>query len=74
MHLSLIVDIAKAFDKVPHCALLNMLSPFGISGQPINWFQSYIFLIDINEKHYKVPIPSCLGVLLFLVYVNDIPH
>ena len=32
------LDFAKAFDKVPHCALLNKLSRFGISGQQINWF------------------------------------
>ena len=36
------LDFAKAFDKVPHCALLNKLSRFGISGQQINWFQSYL--------------------------------
>ena len=36
------LDFAKAFDKVPHCALLNKLSRFGIPGQQINWFQSYL--------------------------------
>ena len=36
------LDFAKAFDKVPHCALLNKLSKLGISGQLINSFQSYL--------------------------------
>jgi len=35
------LDVAKAFDKVPHCALLNKLSRFGITRQLI-WFQSYL--------------------------------
>ena len=37
------LDFAKAFDKVPHCALLNKLSRFGISGQQINWFWELSF-------------------------------
>lgn len=37
------LDFAKAFDKVPHFALLNKLSQFGISGLIA------IFLIDIKD-------------------------
>ena len=78
------LDFAKAFDKVPHCALLNKLSRFGISGQLINWFQSYL-----SDRYQQVALQgtysdwlqvlsgllqgSILGPLLFLVYIDDIP-
>ncbi len=35
-------DIAKAFDTVDHKLLLNKLSRFGITGNILNWFKSYL--------------------------------
>ena len=78
-------DFAKAFNKVPHCALLNKLSQFGIPGQQINWFQSYL-----SDRYQRValqgtysnsllvlsgvPQGPILGPLLFLVYMDNIPQ
>ena len=79
------LDFAKAFDKVPHCALLNKLSKFGISGQLINWFQSYLSdryqrvelqgtYSDWLQVLSNVPQGSILGPLMFLVYIDNIPQ
>ena len=78
-------DFAKAFDKVPRCALLNKLSRFRISGQQINLFQSYL-----SDRYQQVAIQgtysdslqvlsgilrgSKLDPLLFFVYIDDIPQ
>lgn len=79
------LDFAKAFDKVPHCALLNELSPFGIPGQLINWFESYLTdryqrvavqgtYSDWLKVLSGVPHGSMLGPILFLRYMDDIPQ
>ena len=74
------LDFAKAFDKVPHCALLR-LSRFGISGQLINWFQSYlsdryqrVALQGTYSDWLQVPQGSIFGPLLFVDYIDDIPQ
>ena len=36
------VDMAKAFDKVPHEKLLYKLEMVGVRGQLLAWFRSYL--------------------------------
>ena len=77
-------DIAKAFDTVDHKLLLNKLSRFGITGNILNWFKSYlsgrqqrVLLNGVISETLPVssglPQGSILGPLLFLIYVNNLP-
>ena len=39
---AVILDFAKAFDKVPHTRLLRKLQHFGIQGPLLNWLESFL--------------------------------
>lgn len=78
-------DFSKAFDRVPHHLLLSKLSAYGITGTLYNWLKSYLenrlFFVVVNgfqsgtyEASSGVPQGSHIGPILFIVFVNDIPH
>lgn len=81
--LGVFVDLSKAFDTVNHAILLQKLSLYGLCSSNLSWFKGYLsdrmqFVSwnstssDFKSISCGVPQRSILGLLLFLIYVNDL--
>lgn len=54
--LSILVDLRKAFDTVPHSILLSKFERYGIRGLPLQWFRSYL-----SNRTQRVKVNRCLS-------------
>ena len=78
------LDIAKAYDTVPHQKLLNILAEVGIPVRLLNWITAFLTerkqYVAVNgaTSHMHdlisgVPQGSVLSNLLFTIFMNNVP-
>lgn len=80
--IAVFIDLKRAFETINRDILTLKLKKYGIKNTELEWFRSYLnnrkqrtrvnnTVSDVLNVEIGVPQGSILGVLLFLIYIND---